>query len=279
MSHGYDPDLYGHIDTVRSWEDGQYPTPPTTIDRKFSDSSSSKEPPSLDRDIDNLIDQTDESLIDSFEGLLLSVVPPYKISTSNTDEEVEISSLFLGNEDKWVRVNFWDAAADQVTEYYDADPDTTLKVEGIVSEADTDITDIWIFESNPDSYITETESTVIFRPEKLVTDSIRPDTFLDTAVADVIDSFQDTFTDENKNEFTLRYLALDIDGDRFVANFGGTHVHKSPDIGDTLLIVGGWWKDKERFIHSRLPDISYSGKFRVDNYSGVRNLSQNPLPN
>ncbi|WP_379728225.1 hypothetical protein [Halonotius sp. GCM10025705] len=98
------------------------------------------------------------------------------------------------------------------------------------------------------------------------------------AEVETIISLTDTHESKNGSKFRVKHLASEINGEKFVIELHDSHTNYPVKMGDKLLILVGWTENLEDFRHPQLPDLEYSGKIWVPNYSGLRNLPKNPLP-
>jgi hypothetical protein len=260
------------------WEDGSYPTPPkdlkeeltTETEPKSTEKSTSGEVPDSDPELEN-------SDLDIFEGTLLSVVPPHTIYAPNSNVETQIGTLYLGNGQDWVRASFWGEAAERVVHFCDVDSSTTLVVSGLMADEEKEVKDLFVFESNDKTGVKRINETIRYTPDPIRSESIEIDSIVEMIVADVSQSIQRDQWDRDGEKFEAQHLALDIDGRKFVAELFDSHLEAPMNQGDTVLFFAGWGKDKDQFIHPDLDEHEYEGKFCIRNYSGLRNITQNPL--
>lgn len=263
----------------RDFESGAYPTPPSSIinPRGTEERRKRDREPSVEVPDDIETDDSDRPTLDKFTGLLLSVVPPYDVSGGEGDESVLVGSLFLGNGDEWVRINFWGDVADRVTDFIDAKPGTVLEVSGMVpDESSGEILDYFVFDMNQTT-ICEVREELSYSPNPVSAENIQEGELVTMMEAQVVTAITDTFEDKAGEEFTATYATVDIDGEKVALELHDSHANRTLTIGDTIYIFAGWGKDKEAFIHNQLPDVEYAGKVWARDYSGVRNVTKSPL--
>lgn len=282
-------DSHTDFGTGFDWEDGAYPTPPKYVRRQIAkkveakrnrvnrtkrassrDTSDSSSKPGNIRDSDET-----ESSIKQFQGVLLSVVPPYV--PYNSEEDIRIASLFLGNGQRWARVTFWGDTVERVADFDDTDSNPTLEVTGITSDKEGEFLDLHILGSDDRTYIKRTDEGIRWMVNPISIESIEAESLVEMVRAEVIASVSDTHENSIGERFQVQHLSLYIGSKHFVAELHDCHVNQSMNVGDIVYIFAGWGKDKDEFIHNDLPDVGYEGKFWVRNYSGIRNISQNPL--
>lgn len=273
-----DGDEDSDFGTGFDWEDGSYPTPPkdlreeltTETEPKSTEKSTSGEVPDSDPELEN-------SDLDIFEGVLLSVVPPHTIYAPNSNVETQIGTLYLGNGQDWIRASFWGEAAERVVDFCDVDPGTTLVVSGLMADEEKEVRDLFVFESNGKTGVKRINETIQYTPDPIRSESIANNSIVEMVVANVSESIHDDHYDGDGEMFEAQHLVVDIDGAQFSAELFDSHLEASMGEGDTVFFFAGWGKDKDRYIHRKLGNYDYEGKFWIRNYSGLRNITQNPL--
>lgn len=262
-----------------NWEDGAYPDPPDPI-RKKVDGENKKEIAPIQPKKEHYQKDTDEGGVntDTYRGIVIDVVSPHTLIAGgdNEDDEIEIGTLFLGNGSDWLRVSCWGDASNKV-EQYQNDDQIVLEVTGVVAENDSEITDILVFDDDETS-LTEINEEIRFTPEPAEMDSLGIESLVTVAEAKTIVSYTATHESNGGNKFKVKHLAAEINGEKFVIELHDSHINCPAEMDDNLLILVGWTKNLEDFRYHQLPDLEYSGKLWVRNYSGLRNLSKNPLP-
>jgi|AntRauTorcE11898_2_1112593.scaffolds.fasta_scaffold04346_4 hypothetical protein len=271
------------------WEEGAYPTPSESVRDYIEDERKDGVPnqappeklfggdPGVDRDTSGGDSESDEAGIETFQGVLLSVIPPH-IPSSTDSVDIELGVLYLGNNQEWVRVSFWGDAAERVTEFIDVPSNTTVEVEGIVSDNDNEVTDFFIFEDMEQTDVTQIDKTITYTPDPIDTDSVEIESLVEMMTGEVVKSIHEQYENDQGETFSVQHLAVDSDGNKFAVELTGSHVDKTMRLGDTIYMFSGWGKDLDQFKHYDLPDYDYKGKFRIGNYSGIRNVSKTPLP-
>lgn len=260
------------------WEDGSYPTPPKDLREELTTET---EPKSTERSTSGEVLDSDPELeksdLDIFEGILLSVVPPRTIYAPNSNVETQIATLYLGNGLDWVRASFWGEAAERVVDFCDVDSGTTLVVSGLMADEEKEVKDLFIFEGDDRTGVKRINETIQYTPDPIRSESIANNSIVEMVVANVSKSIHDDHYDENGEMFKAQHLVLDIDGAQFSAELFDSHLEAPMEKGDTVFFFAGWGKDKDQYIQPDLQNYEYEGKFWIRNYSGLRNITQNPL--
>jgi len=126
--------------------------------------------------------------------------------------------------------------------------------------------------------VTQIDKTITYTPDPIDTDSVEIESLVEMMTGEVVKSIHEQYENDQGETFSVQHLAVDSDGNKFAVELTGSHVDKTMRLGDTIYMFSGWGKDLDQFKHYDLPDYDYKGKFRIGNYSGIRNVSKTPLP-